>query len=1380
MASPLPPAKTAVLVLGMHRSGTSALTRIIGLLGADLPTHLIPASATSNPSGHWESRDVQELNDRILAALNSRWDDEGGLETDRLSGELLEDASRRALDILNKEFKQSNLFVLKDPRICRLLPFWLSALKQFGAAARCVLIWRDPIAVAASLSRRNRFPLEKSQRLWLRYVLDAERDSRDQQRTIVSYDELTTDWRSAIRRVAQELNIVWPQAGANREIDEFIQTSSANAPDAAGAGALSKHTSNVVKLLRIARSQVEFEATSRQFSCIRQEIDQTESSELRRSLRVGRQYIHDLENAARIRDTQISEGAVRLDEADTRISQLNKQLRDCYSTGEPEGEPLRAAHLLLLQQRRALLQSQRWSILRAPLLSRGLSAHERLDLFRQARALLRTGLLDPVWYLESAPDVLAAGVNPVWHWLTAGWREGRSPNPLFDTGWYLSTYPDAAASGLNPLVYYLRYGSANGHSPGPLFDRAWYLDRNADVRAAGIDPAVHWLNHGAREGRCPGPWFDPAWYMSENPDVAAAGLPALEHYLAAGGREGRDPSRFFSSRWYLAQYKDVRSNPLIHFLKHGIHEFRRPHPPAGTYRPDQAADGIFDPLSSLSVELEVSEPLAVYARAATGAAGIGRFSVIMPTWNRRESLAAAIDSVIAQSYVDWELIVCDDGSTDGSIEAIRTRYANIITVGRLRILALPHRGVSAARNAGLQAASGTWIAYLDSDNTWHPHYLLMMSAAYAEHPQRHTAYACLRVHDEVKNAEYVRYNPFHYGKLLAHNYIDLNVFTHRRSLYEQLGGFDEQLRRLVDWDLILRYVRTYEPVQLPQVLCDYRIATPLGNISLTEALGDNERRVRRKHARQVAATGAAPLRLACVTPIWPASMAAQALIESLRRSAVDVRVYCLEQGAPSDPSVVPVTVTRNAEELSQALTADQRNWVHGLESSVRTIEAITDAAEQSIIAYSFETLPAHAIENDRASLNHAAASELHAPMPVIEIAPQDVSSKELELTNLSVQALLDNCARPPLDIFTVIHLRDGDAVGAATAERAIRSALAHTTTPMVFTVILDGSSPFALQRLASIAHIDGRIRLIPLSEPQGFARCANLALSMSHADYVAHVSSTGCHVVRPGWEQHCLKTMRMHPSHAIAGALNVASGVLNRRALKRQSWFTHCREAGFAWRWADRPLRHVHPGLFVLRRAVFEREGGFNENIPAPSCLIEYGHFIESRGHSVGHIHNVHVLPSDCDASLDPCLDESVLALDGACASALALVAKFSQPGFGRCNVCGWHGEPKRHEDNVGFDCPKCGSAPRDRAALRWLAGADLALRRPTLDARGLGAAVRHRLESMFPMQAGPSQIGIPTPVPGASSLVLGLAPDMVTGDAASTYFVDATQPTAR
>lgn len=106
-----------------------------------------------------------------------------------------------------------------------------------------------------------------------------------------------------------------------------------------------------------------------------------------------------------------------------------------------------------------------------------------------------------------------------------------------------------------------------------------------------------------------------------------------------------------------------------------------------------------------------------------------RVSVIMPTYNRADSLRRSIDSVIAQQWTDWELVVVDDGSTDGT----RALLAHLHDP-RVRVIHQENRGVAGARNRGLEAAQGELLAFLDSDDEWPDHHLALATAFFAAHP----------------------------------------------------------------------------------------------------------------------------------------------------------------------------------------------------------------------------------------------------------------------------------------------------------------------------------------------------------------------------------------------------------------------------------------------------------------------------------------------------------------------------------------------------------------------------------------------------------------------------------------------------------------------
>jgi GT2 family glycosyltransferase/glycosyltransferase involved in cell wall biosynthesis len=215
--------KSCILVLGAHRSGTSALTRTLSLLGADLPNNLLDPQP-DNPTGFWESRDHVFLNDKLLGRLGLHWDSFLKGRWDLLDRTSFVQYRDRIVELLSRDFDSSQLFIIKDPRLCRLLPVWRAALERFGAEAKCILLVRHPLEVAGSLASRNQLPLQIGLFVWLRYLLEAEAESRDLNRVFVSYENLLNDWRATALRIAQTLNVEWPQTQTDAsEIDNFLQ-----------------------------------------------------------------------------------------------------------------------------------------------------------------------------------------------------------------------------------------------------------------------------------------------------------------------------------------------------------------------------------------------------------------------------------------------------------------------------------------------------------------------------------------------------------------------------------------------------------------------------------------------------------------------------------------------------------------------------------------------------------------------------------------------------------------------------------------------------------------------------------------------------------------------------------------------------------------------------------------------------------------------------------------------------------------------------------------------------------------------------------------------------------------------------------------------------
>jgi O-antigen biosynthesis protein len=204
----------ALIVLGMHRSGTSALAGMLSHLGVAFGPRLLPPSP-DNPRGYWEHADIVALHHQLLADVGYGWDDLRPLPPGFFASEAACRARRQLAAILTRDFSGAALWGVKDPRLCRLVPLWLPLFDEMAAMPRFILALRHPRDVAASLAARDGLAVERGLLLWLRHVLEAERATRGRPRSLVHYEHLLAGggWRAIAARVADELAVRWPAKG---------------------------------------------------------------------------------------------------------------------------------------------------------------------------------------------------------------------------------------------------------------------------------------------------------------------------------------------------------------------------------------------------------------------------------------------------------------------------------------------------------------------------------------------------------------------------------------------------------------------------------------------------------------------------------------------------------------------------------------------------------------------------------------------------------------------------------------------------------------------------------------------------------------------------------------------------------------------------------------------------------------------------------------------------------------------------------------------------------------------------------------------------------------------------------------------------------------
>lgn len=200
------PQPTAILIVGMHRSGTSALTGVLGKLGIPLGDRLLEP-AGDNPKGYWEHEDVVAVHERLLAELGSRWDDMRALPSNWLESESARFAAAAIDEIISRDFSDKAIWSVKDPRLCRFLPLWLKVLARRRIRPVVLFMARKPSEVAASIQARNQWRPLAGKLLWLRYMTEAVASSTDETRGVILYDDLLVDPIRTVTRALASLDV---------------------------------------------------------------------------------------------------------------------------------------------------------------------------------------------------------------------------------------------------------------------------------------------------------------------------------------------------------------------------------------------------------------------------------------------------------------------------------------------------------------------------------------------------------------------------------------------------------------------------------------------------------------------------------------------------------------------------------------------------------------------------------------------------------------------------------------------------------------------------------------------------------------------------------------------------------------------------------------------------------------------------------------------------------------------------------------------------------------------------------------------------------------------------------------------------------------------
>jgi hypothetical protein len=218
--------RKAVVVVGMHRSGTSAMAKVLSIAGAVLPKDLIPAGR-GNEAGHWESVYVANFDDQLLAKLDLRWDSPFAPRRNRRGALPLGRYKSEARQIIRDQYGDESFIVLKEPRITLLIDFWEEVLLAEGFQCSYVIMIRQPEEVAASLNARDQIERNRALLAWATYTSQADLLTRHARRIFCSYDALLENPDRVLDRIEEKLELDLPRRTkkAATEINHFLQPS---------------------------------------------------------------------------------------------------------------------------------------------------------------------------------------------------------------------------------------------------------------------------------------------------------------------------------------------------------------------------------------------------------------------------------------------------------------------------------------------------------------------------------------------------------------------------------------------------------------------------------------------------------------------------------------------------------------------------------------------------------------------------------------------------------------------------------------------------------------------------------------------------------------------------------------------------------------------------------------------------------------------------------------------------------------------------------------------------------------------------------------------------------------------------------------------------
>jgi O-antigen biosynthesis protein len=852
---------TALLVLGMHRSGTSALSRLLNLLGVELGSDLLPPAA-DNETGFWEHREIQFIHDRIYEDLQAEWTHVSPLPDHWWERPGIQKRRQQLKEELARDFGNYTLWGIKDPRLCSMLPLWRPLLDELHCKPKCVLIFRNPLEVVRSLVKRDKISESRAYLLWLRSVIESEQYSRDLPRALTTFERILSDWQGQFSQIGRTLEIHWPTPidQVTDAVSEFIRPSARHHRVEDDSFLADNQVPQQVRRLYAAVLAAVESGHTDQLSVVVDKI----AEELAANQPLLVQFVRDLQAETRTIAIERSKDAIRFS---GEIGELNQQMT---AANADHADQLASAQQEFAAQTQSFTQqfNQVTEKLAASAQELQQSLTHAAEITAQSDALRET-ITQKNQILDKLRAQQIDGDKQITK-LTSGYRQLR--NEL-----------DEAYRIRDALGVFLR---SFWKSKLWMFARpAWLLARALGKLDRGIDQLIPLTDarrtaHGSWEGNAVPLFLIPTapligWVRVRAKLTSSVSSKAslyfdsgsafnepehVELAMVAGNTEIdrmvllRKPAyllRFDSARApgeYVVHSFSLQPISTFWFVGHALlRNLKTAFIGGPTHRPSiwlglkllfSGDWSIFHRqlINNAEITAAVTEyDLWLHRHEITdesrgqmretiaGWQNPPKISIIMPVYNVPEIyLRKCIDSVLKQIYPNWELCIADDASPLPHIKDVLKEYA--LKDQRIKVAYQPvNGGISVASNAALKLATGEFIALLDHDDEIAEHALFSIAQVIVQDPSVDMIYS-----DEDKiTAADKRHDPFFKPDWSPEYFLACMYTCHlgvyRTKLINDIGGWRKQFDGAQDYDLVLRVIAANAKVHhIPDVLYHWR------------------------------------------------------------------------------------------------------------------------------------------------------------------------------------------------------------------------------------------------------------------------------------------------------------------------------------------------------------------------------------------------------------------------------------------------------------------------------------------------------------------------------------------------------------------------------